>query len=69
MRRKDKEKITIEERIKKLKHLITCMKCEVQGHPCNVNCVIQYELGTTREIIENLEAIVKVLDTNKGVKV
>ena len=68
MRRRDKETITTEERVKKLKCLITCMKCEVQGHACNDNCVVQYNLGTTRDIIENLEEIVKVIQASTTIK-
>lgn len=46
----------------KLKALITCMKCEVSGKPCDDNCPTQYEAGHTGEIIENLEAISKALE-------
>ena len=46
----------------KLKALITCMKCEVSGKPCDDNCPTQYEAGHTGEIIENLEAISKLLE-------
>ena len=51
----------IEDRNKKLKHLITCMKCEVSGKICDANCPTQYEAGNMGEIIENLEAISKTL--------
>lgn len=54
--------MTREERIEKLRHLITCMKCEVSGKPCNNNCSTQYNAGNVGEIIENLEEIVKVLE-------
>lgn len=52
----------IEDRNKKLKHLITCMKCEVSGKICDANCATQYEAGNMGEIIENLEAISKTLE-------
>ena len=52
----------IAERNKKLKHLITCMKCEVSGKVCDDNCPTQYDAGNMGEIIENLEAISKALD-------
>ena len=51
-----------EERNIKLKHLITCMKCEVSGKVCDDNCSTQYEAGNMGEIIENLEAISKILE-------
>ena len=54
--------MTIAERNEKLKALITCMKCEVSGKPCDDNCPTQYEAGHTGEIIENLEAISKLLE-------
>ncbi len=54
--------MTIAERNKKLKHFITCLKCEVSGNPCDDNCPTQYEAGHTGEIIENLEAISKTLE-------
>jgi len=54
--------MTMEERNIKLKHFITCMKCEVSGKVCNDNCPTQYEAGNTGEIIENLEAISKLLE-------
>ncbi len=54
--------MTIEERNTKLKHLITCMKCETSGKCCNDNCPTQYEAGNMGEIIENLEAISKILE-------
>lgn len=54
--------MTREERIEKLRHLITCMKCEVSGKPCDDNCPTQYDAGNTGEIIENLEEIAKALE-------
>ena len=54
--------VAIEERNNKLKHFITCMKCAVSGKPCDVNCLTQYNAGTMREIIENLEEISKILE-------
>jgi len=54
--------VTREEINTKLKALITCMKCEVSGKPCDDNCPTQYEAGHTGEIIENLEAISKLLE-------
>ena len=54
--------MTIAERNNKLKHFITCLKCEVNGKPCDVNCSTQYEAGNMGEIIENLEAISKALE-------
>lgn len=49
--------MTIEERNKKLKAYITCLKCEVGGKYCADDCEKQYIAGNMREIIENLEAI------------
>ena len=46
----------------KLKHLITCMKCEVSGKCCDENCPTQYDAGNMGEIIENLEEISKILE-------
>ena len=54
--------MTIAERNNKLKHFITCLKCEVSGKPCDVNCPTQYEAGNMEEIIENLETISKALE-------
>ena len=54
--------MTMEERNIKLKHFITCMKCEVSGKVCDDNCPTQYEAGNMGEIIENLEAISKILE-------
>ena len=54
--------MTISERNNKLKQFITCLKCEVSGKPCDDNCPTQYEVGNMGEIIENLEAISKVLE-------
>ena len=54
--------MTKEERNNKLKHLITCMKCEVSGKSCDENCPTQYNAGSMREIIENLEEISKILE-------
>lgn len=53
--------MTREERIEKLRHLITCMKCEVGGKSCDNNCPTQYYAGNMGEIIENLEEIAKAL--------
>lgn len=52
----------IAERNNKLKHFITCLKCEVSGKKCDVNCPTQYDAGNMGEIIENLEAISKALE-------
>ena len=54
--------MTRDERNTKLKHFITCLKCEVGGRECDDNCPVQYEAGSMGEIIENLEAISKVLE-------
>ena len=54
--------MTIAERNIKLKHFITCLKCEIHGRECDDNCPIQYEAGHMGEIIENLEKISKVLE-------
>jgi hypothetical protein len=54
--------MTIAERNNKLKHFIACLKCEVSGKPCDVNCSTQYDAGNMGEIIENLEAISKALE-------
>jgi hypothetical protein len=54
--------MTIEERNDKLKHFITCLKCEVSGKCCDDNCSTQYDAGNMGEIIENLEAISKALE-------
>lgn len=62
--------MTIKERNNKLKHFITCLKCEVSGKRCDANCPTQYKAGNMGEIIENLEAISKVLeqDNNDRIK-
>ena len=54
--------MTKEERNNKLKHFITCLKCEVSGKCCDDNCSTQYDAGNMGEIIENLEAISKALE-------
>ncbi len=54
--------MTIVERNNKLKHFITCLKCEISGKCCDDNCSTQYDAGNMGEIIENLEAILKVLE-------
>ena len=54
--------MTREERNNKLKHFITCIKCEVSGKCCDENCPIQYGAGNMGEIIENLEEISKILE-------
>lgn len=54
--------MTIADRNNKLKHYITCLKCEVSGKCCDANCSTQYEAGNMGEIIENLESISKALD-------
>ena len=56
------EGMTREERNNKLKHFITCMKCEVSDKRCDENCPIQYDAGNMGEIIENLEEISKILE-------
>lgn len=54
--------MTREEMNKKLKNLITYMKCEVSGKVCDDNCPYQYDAGNMGEIVENLEAISKLLE-------
>ena len=54
--------MTLKERSNKLKHLITCMKCEVGGKCCDENCPTQYYAGNMEEIIKNLEEISKILE-------
>lgn len=54
--------MTREERIKKLRCFIICMKCEMSGKRCDINCSIQYDAGNMGEIIENLESISKTLE-------
>ncbi len=54
--------MTTKERNQKLKHYITCLKCGVSGKVCDENCSTQYDAGTMGEIIENLEAISKMLE-------
>lgn len=54
--------MTREERVKKLRCLITCMKCEVSGNVCDDNCPTLYNAGNMGEIIENLEEIAKALE-------
>lgn len=54
--------MTLAERNNKLKHFITCLKCEVSGKCCDDNCSVQYDAGNMGEIIENLEAISKALE-------
>ena len=60
--------MNLSERIIKLKHLITCMKCEVSGKVCDENCPTQYAAGNLGEIIENLEAISEILEQQSTVK-
>lgn len=50
------------ERNDKLKYYITCLKCGASGKPCDENCPTRYCAGTMEEIIENLEAISKIID-------
>lgn len=64
-RKREGDGMTIEERNIKLKHLITCMKCEVSGKVCDSNCPTQYEAGNMGEIIENLEAISSYLSAEE----
>lgn len=54
--------MTRKKRIEKLRHLITCMKCQVSGKCCDDNCSTQYAAGNMGEIIENLEEIAKALE-------
>jgi hypothetical protein len=54
--------MTIKDRNIRLKHLITCYKCDVSGKECDANCPTQYAAGNLGEIIENLEAISEYLD-------
>lgn len=58
--------MTTEKRNIKLKHLITCMKCETSGKACDENCPTQYEAGNMGEIIENLEAISGILEHGRA---
>ena len=60
--------MTIEERNKKLKAFITCLKCEVSGRECSYNCATQYEAGNMGEIIKNLEAISRALKGERKTK-
>lgn len=60
--------MTRAERNNKLRHFITCLKCEVSGKCCDDNCLTQYEAGTMGEIIENLEAISKALEQEPTTK-
>ena len=62
------EKMTIEERNIKLKYFITCLKCDVSGKCCDENCPTQYQAGNMGEIIENLEAISKILEQEPTTK-
>lgn len=54
--------MSIAERNNKLKHYISCLKCEVSGKCCDDNCSTQYDAGNMGEIIENLEAVSKALE-------
>lgn len=54
--------MTIADRNNKLKHFIACLKCDVSGKSCDVNCSTQYDAGNMGEIIENLEEIAKALE-------
>ena len=54
--------MTIEERNIKLKHYITCLKCELSGKSCEPDCITQFEAGNFGEIIENLEAISEIIE-------
>lgn len=54
--------MTITERNDKLKHFITCLKCELSGKCCDDECSTQYDAGNMGEIVENLETISKLLD-------
>lgn len=54
--------MTITERNDKLKCFITCLKCELSGKCCDDECSTQYDAGNMGEIVENLEAISKLLD-------
>jgi len=55
--------MTITERINKLRHYIVCLECKVNGNPCiGDECSTQYGAGTMGEVIENLEAISKILE-------
>lgn len=54
--------MTIAERNNKLKCFVTCLKCELGGKCCDDECSTQYEAGNVGEIVENLEAISKILD-------
>ena len=60
--------MTIAERNNKLKHFIACLKCKVSGKSCDVNCSVQYDAGNMRDIIENLEAISKVIEQEQYYK-
>jgi len=54
--------MTIQERNIKLKHYITCLKCELSGKRCEQDCITQFLAGNFGEIIENLEAISEILE-------
>ena len=55
--------MTITERINKLRHYIVWLGCKVSGSACiGDECSTQYGAGTMGEVIENLEAISKILE-------
>ena len=56
--------MTLEERRKKLKSFIECLKCEVSGKECDDNCPMQYDAGNMGELIENLEYILGLLESD-----
>lgn len=60
--------MTRAKRVEKLKHFITCLKCEVSGKCCDNNCPTQYNAGNMGEIIENLEEIAKALEQEPTTK-
>lgn len=43
----------------KLENFIICLKCEVSGKPCDLNCPIQYNAGNMGEIIDYLNIILE----------
>jgi hypothetical protein len=60
--------MTKAKRVEKLKHFITCLKCEVSGKCCDNNCPTQYNAGNMGEIIENLEEIARALEQEQTTK-
>lgn len=62
MKFKEFDLYTLKKSNAKLKYYITCLKCEVSGRVCDINCSTQYDAGNMGEIIENLEKISALID-------